>query len=134
MKKFLIYKNEFENQLNKKIRTDKECEYDWSILNACCNNHDINHEVKPPYSSKSNGVTERKNISLKNMVNAMLISYGALLNFLGREIMLSACHIQNRILYKKKTRKTSYGLWRDYKPNLSYLKMWGCLAKVLKTY
>lgn len=109
MKKFLIYKNEFENQLNKKIRTDKECEYDWSILNACCNNHDINHEVKPPYSSKSNGVTERKNISLKNMVNAMLISYGALLNFSGREIMLSACHIQNRILHKKKQERHPMG-------------------------
>ena len=60
MKKFLIYKNEFENQLNKKIKTDKKCEYDWSILNACCNNHDINHEVKPPYSSKSNGGWKKK--------------------------------------------------------------------------
>lgn len=47
-------------------------------------------------------VAERKNKTLKNMVNAILISYGALLNFSGLEMMLSACHIQNKILYKKK--------------------------------
>ena len=45
--------------------------------------------------------------------------------------MLSACHIQNTVPYKK-TRKTPYELWRGYKPNLSYLKVWGCLVKVLK--
>ena len=45
--------------------------------------------------------------------------------------MLLACHIQNKVSYKK-TGKTPYKLWRGYKPNLSYLKVWGCLAKVLK--
>lgn len=42
--KFLIYKNEAENQLNKKIkilRMDKGGEYDSSMLNAYCENHGI---------------------------------------------------------------------------------------------
>ena len=34
------------------------------------------------------------------MMNAMLVSSGAPLN-LGEEAILSACHIQNRIPYKK---------------------------------
>ena len=62
-------------------------------------------------------------------MNAMLVSLGAPLNLLG-EAILSACHIQSRIPYKK-TDKTPYELWKGYAPNISYLKVWGCLAKVL---
>ena len=47
------------------------------MLNAFCKNYDIIHEMTPPYSPESNGVAERKNRTLKNMVNAMLISFGA---------------------------------------------------------
>ena len=46
------------------------------------------------------------------------------------EAILSACHIQNRIPYKKNG-KTPYELWKDYALNIAYLKVWGCLAKVL---
>ena len=63
------------------------------------------------------------------MMNAMLVSSGASLNLWGKAI-LSACHIQNRIPYKK-TKKTPYELWKGYSPNLGYLKVWECLAKVL---
>ena len=42
------------------------------------------------------------------MVNAMIISYGALLK-LWEEVMLSACHIQNKIPYKE-IGKTPYEL------------------------
>ena len=45
------------------------------------------------------------------------------------EAVLTACFILNKILYKKLD-KTPYELWKGYVPNLSYLKVWGCLAKV----
>jgi len=129
---FQKYKFEVENQLNKKIkrlRSDRGGEYELTLFNELCEQHGIIHETTPPYSPESNGVTERKNKTLKNMVNAMLISSGAPLNLWG-EAMLSACHIQNRIPYKK-TGITPYELWKGYAPNLSYLKVWGCLANVL---
>lgn len=126
--KFLIYKSEVENQFDKKIKRGGE--YDSSILNAYCDNHGITHEVRSPYSFEINGVATRKNITLKNMVNAMLISSGAPLN-LWEEAILSAWHVQNRILYKK-TRKRPCELWGGSNPNLSYLKVQGCLVKVLK--
>ena len=50
--------------------------------------------------TESNGVAERKNRTLKNMMNAILISSGAPLNLWG-EAILSTCHIKNRIPYKK---------------------------------
>ena len=63
------------------------------------------------------------------MMNAMLVSSGAPLNLWG-EAILFICHIQNRTPYKR-TCKTPYELWKGYAPNIAYLKVWGCLAKVL---
>ena len=63
------------------------------------------------------------------MMNSLLISSGAPWNLWG-EAILTACHLQNRIPYKR-TGKTPYELWKGYKPNLTYLKVWGCFAKVL---
>ncbi|TYK30643.1 ty1-copia retrotransposon protein [Cucumis melo var. makuwa] len=45
------------------------------------------------------------------------------------EAVLSACFVLNRIPHKRLD-KTPYELWKGYAPNLSYLKVWGCLAKV----
>ena len=63
------------------------------------------------------------------MMNAMLVSFGLSSN-MWRKAILSACHIQNKVPHKK-TGKTPYELWEGHKPNLEYLKVWGCLAKVM---
>jgi hypothetical protein len=130
--KFKIYKAEVENKLNvkiKRLRTDRGGEYDSNSLSEFCEQNGIVHEVTPPYSPESNGIAERKNRTLKEMMNAMLLSAGAPSNLWG-EAILSACHIQNRIIFKK-TNKTPFELWEKRMPNLKYLKVWGCLAKVL---
>ena len=49
---------------------------------------------------------------------------------LWEETILSTCHIQNKIPYKK-TGKNPYELWKGYAPNIAYLKVWRCLANVL---
>ena len=67
-------------------------------------------------------------MTLKEMINTLLVSASAPDNLWG-EAILSACHLQNRISYKK-TGKTSYELWKDHAPNLKYLKVWRCLVKV----
>ena len=43
---------------------------------------------------------------------------------------LSANYILNRIP-QKKTNKTPYKLWKCRRPTYKYLKVWGCLAKVV---
>ena len=48
----------------------------------------------------------------------------------GGVAILSACHIQNKVPHKK-TSKTPYEFWERRKPNLEYLRVWGCLAKVM---
>ena len=51
------------------------------------------------FASQSNGIAERKNCTLLDMVNAMLVSSGLPSNMWG-EALYSACHILNRVPYK----------------------------------
>ena len=78
IEKFVLYKHEVKNQLNKKIkviRSDQGGEYESPFVDVCTQ-HGIIHETTTPYSPQSNGVAERKNRTLKGMMNAMLISSG----------------------------------------------------------
>ena len=61
---FKIYKAEIENQLErniKRLRSDHGGEYFPKIFDEFCEEYGIIHERMPPYSSESNGITERKN-------------------------------------------------------------------------
>ena len=127
---FKCYKNEIENQLGKKtkaIRSNRGGEYD-APFNDFCQEHGIIHQTTAPYSPQSNGIAERKNRTLKEMMNAMLINSGTPQN-LWREAILSANHILNKIPLKRKD-ITLYELWKGKKTSYNYLKVWGCLAKV----
>jgi transposase InsO family protein len=72
---FKTYKVEVENQLEKKIkrfRSDRSGEYFSNEFDLFCAEHGIIHERTPPYSPQSNGVVERKNRTLTDLVNSML--------------------------------------------------------------
>ncbi|CAM8956955.1 unnamed protein product [Rhodiola kirilowii] len=81
-----MYKLEMENQLNKKIkmlRSDRGGEYVEPFGTLCAQNGII-HEVTPPYSPQSNGIAERKNRTIREMMNAMLLSSGLPQGIWGR--------------------------------------------------
>ena len=112
MEKFGLYKNEVENQLNKKIielKSDQGGEYESPFVDFCAQ-HGIIHETTTPYFPQSNGVAERKNRTLKEPMNAMLISSGLPQNMWG-EAILYANYLLNKV-HKKKAEKTPYELWR----------------------
>ena len=111
----------------KRIRSYRGGEY--IPLNDYTEKERIVHEVIPLYSPKPNGVVERKNKTLKKMMNSMLVSVSTPKNLWGEDI-LSTCHLHNIISYGK-TSWTPYKLWKGHAPNLKYLKVWGCHAKVM---
>ena len=76
---FLKYKAEVENQLNRKIkrlRSNRNEKYDTNSLTVFCEKNGIVHETSAPYTPQQNDVTEWKNHTLKEMMNAMLINSG----------------------------------------------------------
>ncbi|GJV33867.1 retrovirus-related pol polyprotein from transposon TNT 1-94 [Tanacetum coccineum] len=128
--KFVLYKTEVENQLGKKIkvvRSDRGGEYVAPFAELCAK-HGIRHEFTAPYSPQQNGIAERKNRTLKEMVTAMLISSGMSQDMWG-EAILTATYLLNKIPRKEKE-ETPYELWMGRKPSYQYLRVWGCLAKV----
>ena len=128
---FIHYKNEVENQLGKRIkriRSDRGGEY-VSPFGEYCSNHGIIHETTAPYSPQQNGIAERKNRTLKEMMNAMLTSSGVPQNLWG-EALFSANYVLNKLPHKRLD-KTPYELWKGHVPSYKYLKVWGCLAKVM---
>ena len=75
-KEFLL---EVKNQFSKKIkryRSDRGREYESFGFNSFAQSLGIIHETTPPYSPASNGVAERKNRTLTDLTNAILIDSG----------------------------------------------------------
>ncbi|GJR12720.1 zinc finger, CCHC-type containing protein [Tanacetum coccineum] len=126
--KFRIYKTEVElqqNDLIKTLRTDRGGEYYDPVFFQSVG---IIHETTAPYTPQQNGVAERKNRALKEMVNSML-SYSGLSEGFWGEAMLTACYLLNRVP-NKRNKTTPYELWYKKRPNLSFLRVWGCRAVV----
>jgi transposase InsO family protein len=128
---FKAYKAEVENQLKRKIkrlRSDRGGEYFSSEFTEFCVERGIIYERTPPYSPQSNGVAERKNHTLTELVNAMLGTVGLSKEWWG-ETILTSCHVLNRVPSKNKE-ITPFEEWKKKRLNLSYMRTWGWLAKV----
>ncbi|GJT76095.1 zinc finger, CCHC-type containing protein [Tanacetum coccineum] len=126
--KFKVFKTEVELQqrsLIKRFRTDRGGEYMDTLYFLSVG---IIHETTAPYTPQQNGISERKNRVLREMVNFML-SYLGLSQGLWGEAMLTPCYLLNRIP-NKRNMITPYELWTKKKSNLNYLKVWGCRAVV----
>ncbi|GKC05630.1 retrotransposon protein, putative, ty1-copia subclass [Tanacetum coccineum] len=81
-------------------------------------------KLTPPYTPQHNGVSERHNHTMLNMVRSMMSLTILPLSFWDYALE-SATRILNMVPTKK-VDKTPYKLWHGKVPNLSYLKVWGC--------
>ena len=74
MNMFLTYKAEVENQFNKNIKilkSDRDGEYESNKFSELCVKFGIIHQTIAPYTPQQNKIAERKNKTLKEMVNSM---------------------------------------------------------------
>lgn len=128
---FKEFQNEVENQLGKKIkmlRSDRGGEY----LSLEFDNHlkecGILSQLTPPGTPQWNGVSERRNRTLLDMVRSMM-SHAELPNFLWGYALLTAAYTLNRVP-SKAVEKTPYEIWNGRKPNVGHFKIWGCEAYI----
>jgi transposase InsO family protein len=85
-----------------------------------CVEHGIIHERTPPYSPQSNGVAERKNRTLTDLVNTMLETSRLSKEWWGEAILI-ACHVLNKVPTRNKE-ITPFEEWEKKKLNVSYLR------------
>ncbi|GJX49859.1 retrotransposon protein, putative, ty1-copia subclass [Tanacetum coccineum] len=88
----------------------------------------LNGNLTSPYTPQQNGVSERRNRTLLDMVRSMFNLTTLPLSFWDYALE-SAVRILNMVPTKK-VDKTPYEIWHGKAPNLSYLKVWGCEAYV----
>ena len=142
--KFKIFKAEVENQHELKIkvvRSDRGGEY--------YGRHVIYGQIPEPFAKflqkngivaqystpgepQQNGVAERRNRTLMNMVHSML-SNSTLPVSLWMEALKTAAHISNRVP-SKLVPKTPYELWTGRKPSMNYIHFWGCAVEAILFY
>jgi transposase InsO family protein len=88
--KFQEFKEEIENLTNKKIktlRTDNGGEYTSKEFVAFCKTTGIRRELTVPHNPQQNGVVERKNRSIEEMVKALLNDQGLSMFLWGEATM-----------------------------------------------
>jgi hypothetical protein len=127
---FKIYKTEVENQLERKIkrvRSNRGGEYLSNDFGEYCAEHGIIHETIAPYSPQSNGVAERKNQTLTDLVNAMLDNSGLSKSWWD-EAILAACFILNRAPSAKGDIMPYEG-WEGRKPALGFFACMGLFSQ-----
>ena len=131
LEKFKEFKAEVENQLGRKIkvlRTDRGGEYTSDLFKDYCTNQGIVHQYTLPYTPQQNGVAERRNRTLMDMVRSMLNHSELGTQFWG-EALDTAVYVLNRIP-SKSIKLTPYELWTGRRPNFSNLRVWGSKAHV----
>ncbi|GJV56073.1 retrotransposon protein, putative, ty1-copia subclass [Tanacetum coccineum] len=122
---------EVENQLGKTIKSlcsDRGGEYISQEFLDHLKEHVIIAHRTPPYMPQHNGVSERRNITLLDMVRSMMSQ-----TTLPKSFWDYALEFVARILNMVPTKKvdnTPYEVWHGQAPKLSYLKVWGCEALV----
>ncbi|KAJ9553804.1 hypothetical protein OSB04_017849 [Centaurea solstitialis] len=124
---FKRYQNEVENQLGRKIkviRSDRGGKYlsieFFDHLRSC----GIVSQLTPPRTPQLNGVAERRNRTLLDMVRSMMSRATLPISFWGYALETGA-HILN-LVPTKKVSKTPFEMWKGKCPSLNHIKIWGC--------
>ncbi|KAK4385685.1 hypothetical protein Sango_2692500 [Sesamum angolense] len=81
-----------------------------------------------PDSLDQNGIAERRNRTLLDMVRSMMTS-SKLPKFLWVEALKTTVYILNRVPTKAIS-KTPFELFKDWKSSLSRVRIWGCPSEV----
>uniref|UniRef100_A0A2N9IT45 Integrase catalytic domain-containing protein n=1 Tax=Fagus sylvatica TaxID=28930 RepID=A0A2N9IT45_FAGSY len=99
LEKFITYRLEVEKWTDNKLKSinsDRGGEYFSNDFERYCIENGIVHFCTPPYTPEANGIAERRNRTLLDMVRSMMARANLPTSFWG-EAILTAMHILNRI-------------------------------------
>lgn len=129
--KFQEFQNEVQNQLDRMIkilRSDRGGEYLSQEFTDHLKKCGIISQLTTPGTPQLNGVSERRNRTLLDMVRSMMCRTNLPHSF-WTIALDSTVKILN-MAPTKKVNKTPYEIWHGVKPKVSFLRVWGCNAYV----
>ncbi|KAH9724536.1 Integrase catalytic domain-containing protein [Citrus sinensis] len=133
LEKFKEYRAETKKQLDKnikKLRSDQGGEFLSGNFKEHLVENGIISQLTAPRTPQKNGVAERRNRTLLDMLRSML-SYSSLpISFWGLALE-TAVYLLN-LVPSKSVPKTPIELWSGRKSSLRHVRIWGSPAHVLK--
>lgn len=127
---FKSFKTHVEKETGKSIktlRTDRGGEYCSKEFEKFCDQQGIRRELTAAYSSQQNGVSERKNRTILNMVRSLLAMRNIPKNFWPEAVNWSI-HVLNRSPTFSVQNMTPEEAWNGRKPVVDHFRIFGCIA------
>ena len=134
--KFKWYLAKVEKEIGKILKcltSDRGGEFISHEFNNFCIERGIKRQVSAPGTPEQNGIAERRNKYIMDCAKTLMIEKNIAIKYC-KEAISTAVHTLNRVQLKKDSFKTPYELWYGYKPNVSYLKVFGSKCYILKEY
>jgi len=113
----------------KYVRSDRGGKFISFELMKYCEEQGIRRFLTTSYSPQQNGVAERKNRTILDMVRTMLKSKNVPKE-LWAEVVQCAIYVQNRCPHAKLNKKTPQEVWSGRKSSVSHLKVFSSIAYV----
>ena len=129
LEKFKEWEAAVTNQTECKIKTlraDNGGEYTSTDFEDFLKEKGIRHETTVPHSPQQNGVAERMNRTLQEAALSMILHAGLTKAFWA-EAICNAAYVRNRVITTA-TGVTPYERWYGKKPDVSNLRVFGCIA------
>ncbi|KAJ9545449.1 LOW QUALITY PROTEIN: hypothetical protein OSB04_025156 [Centaurea solstitialis] len=112
------------------IRSDHGTEFKNSTLETFFDQKGISQKFSSVRTPQQNGVAERRNRTLIEAARSMLSEANLATQFWA-EAVNTACYTHNRSLIVKRFRRTPYELFRNRKPSIEHLHIFGCVCYIL---
>ncbi|GAA0162208.1 transmembrane signal receptor [Lithospermum erythrorhizon] len=127
---FKKFRNMVEKETSMSIkcfRSDRGGEFNSTEFNTYCEDNGIKRQLTNAYTPQQNGVAERRNRTIMNMVRSLL-SAKKMPKYFWSEAAVWTCHILNRCPTLSVKDVTPQEKWSKVKPTVDHLRIWGCLA------
>ncbi|CAJ2671832.1 unnamed protein product [Trifolium pratense] len=111
------------------LRTDRGGEFLSEAFNRFCTDQGIKRQLTTAYTPQQNGVSERKNRTIMNMVRCMLSDKSVPKKFWPESVKW-AVYVLNRSPTLSVKDTTPEEAWSGMKPSVKHFKVFGCLAFV----
>ena len=109
------------------IRSDRGGEYTSHAFQDFCKDEGIWKQLTAGYNPQQNGIAERKNRTIVEMATSMMAEKNLPKEFWA-EAVHTAVYILNRCPTKAVKNMTPFEAWYGFKPSVSHLKIFGCIA------
>jgi hypothetical protein len=126
--KFKEFKALIENLSERNIkilRSDNGGEYTSKEFVNFCKDVKIKRELTTPYNPQQNGVAERKNKTIMEVVKTMIHDQDLSMH-LWAEVSRTKMHVHNILSHSALRFKTPEEMFSEKKPEVKHLKIFGC--------